>query len=248
MATWATVDLHACLNAWEKMKEIIGPNDKVYVLGDCIDRGSQPWETLKSVYSDPRVRLFKGNHEDMLVKACRDYLEDGEMWCYNSYTNCYYNGGYQTMIDWEIMPDREKWINVLDSLPVFDTYVNKDGITILLSHAGFSPWRDETNREQIYIPSNEKLIWDREHIYDDWDKDEMNDNVLIVHGHTPSQFIANFNCVDWVPGAFWYCNNHKICLDNGGFDSGYFCLLNLDTFDEEIFDFSKDNSKMKEEK
>ena len=71
----------------------------------------------------------------------------------------------------------------------------------------------------------------------------MNGNVLIVHGHTPSQFIADFYGVDWVPGAFWYCNNHKICIDNGGFDSGYFCLLNLDTFDEEIFDFNKDISK-----
>ena len=137
---------------------------------------------------------------------------------------------------------KEKWIKYLDNLPVFDTYVNKDGITILLSHAGFSPWRDESNREQVYIPSNKKLIWDREHTYDDWDEDEMNDNVLIVHGHTPSQFIADFNCVDWVPGAFWYCNNHKICIDNGGFDSGYFCLLNLDTFDEEIFDFNKSSS------
>ena len=225
MATWATADLHACLNAWEKMKEVIGPNDKVYVLGDCIDRGSQPWETLKAVYNDPRVRLLKGNHEDMLIKACRDY-----------------NGGYQTMMDWEIMPDREKWINYLNNLPVFDTYVNKNGITILLSHAGFSPWRDEANREQVYIPSNEKLIWDREHTYDDWDKDEMNDNVLIVHGHNPSQFIADFYGVDWVPGAFWYCNNHKICIDNGGVDSGYFCLLNLDTFDEEIFAFNKGNS------
>lgn len=242
MATWATADLHACLNAWEKMKEIIGPDDKVYVLGDCIDRGSQPWETLKSVYSDPRVRLLKGNHEDMLIKACRDYIEDGEMWSYNSYTDCYYNGGYQTMMDWEIMPDREKWINYLNNLPVFDTYVNKNGITILLSHAGFSPWRDESNREQVYIPSNEKLIWDREHTYDDWDKDEMNDNVLIVHGHNPSQFIADFYGVDWVPGAFWYCNNHKICIDNGGVDSGYFCLLNLDTFDEEIIDLNKGNS------
>ena len=99
MATWATADLHGCLNAWEKMKEIIGPNDKVYVLGDCIDRSPQSWETLKSVYSDPRVHLLKGNHEDMLVKACRNYIEDGEMWSYNSYTNCYYNNKYQTIID-----------------------------------------------------------------------------------------------------------------------------------------------------
>lgn len=240
MAVYACADFHAYPEVYDAIKKILKPEDKVYFLGDACDRGPDSWATIKAIAADPQFVYVKGNHEDMLVEACRDYIEQGEMWDYNSYTLCYRNGGYQTMMDWEIMPDREKWINYLDKLPVFETYTNKDGITIFLSHAGFSPWKSDSNREMIDIPNEEKLIWDREHTYDDWDEDEMG-NVLIVHGHTPSQHIADFNCVDWVPGAFWYCNNHKICLDNGGFDSGYFCLLNLDTFDEEIFDFNKDN-------
>ena len=59
MATWAATDLHGCLNAWEKMKEIIGPNDKVYVLGDCIDRGPQSWEIMKICLSKPAAITLK---------------------------------------------------------------------------------------------------------------------------------------------------------------------------------------------
>ena len=65
MTTWAIADLHGHLEIWKKVKEIISPDDIVYVLGDCVDRGPQSWETLKTVYNDPQARLLKGNHEDM---------------------------------------------------------------------------------------------------------------------------------------------------------------------------------------
>jgi hypothetical protein len=36
-------------------------------------------------------------------------------------------------------------------------------------------------------------------------------------------------------GAYWYCNGHKVDIDNGVFLTGRTVLLNLDTWEEKIF-------------
>jgi hypothetical protein len=37
------------------------------------------------------------------------------------------------------------------------------------------------------------------------------------------------------PGAYFYAKGHKIDIDCGAHFTGYTTLLNLDTFDEEVF-------------
>ena len=43
MAVYAVSDLHGCLEAYKTIKRILRPDDIVYCLGDCGDRGPQPW-------------------------------------------------------------------------------------------------------------------------------------------------------------------------------------------------------------
>ena len=70
MARYAVSDLHGRKDIFDKiMSELIGPNDTLYILGDVVDRGPEPFELLRAAISDPRVKLLKGNHEDMLIKA-----------------------------------------------------------------------------------------------------------------------------------------------------------------------------------
>ena len=231
MAVWAISDLHGHLEIWEKVKEIINPDDEIYVLGDCVDRGPQSWETLKAVYNDPQARLLKGNHEDMLVKACEDYLDDGYMWDYNSYSLCRMNGGADTMESWERDPEREQWVKRLRELPLWEEYTNPSGMNFILCHAGFTPWIEEGNVETT-IPDNETLLWDREHYYSNTYLPLHMEDVIIVHGHTPIHHLADDIEETWLAGAFWYCGNHKVCIDSGGFFSGEFVLLNLDTLED----------------
>ena len=226
MAVWATADLHGHLEIWKKVKEIIGPDDIVYVLGDCVDRGPQSWETLKTVYNDPQARLLKGNHEDMLVKACEDYLEYGT-WDYYSYSLCRMNGGEDTMLSWERDPDREMWLKRLRALPTWDSK-EIDGKYYTFCHAGFTPWFREGTME-CFVPTDRMLIWDREHYLEDWVDGEMDDDIVVVHGHTPIHHLSEDLWVEWESGAFWYCDDHKVCIDSGGFFSGEFILLCLDT-------------------
>jgi hypothetical protein len=38
------------------------------------------------------------------------------------------------------------------------------------------------------------------------------------------------------PGAYVYSGGHKINIDNGGFFTGKFCLYDIETGDEHIFE------------
>ena len=82
------------------------------------------------------------------------------------------------------------------------------------------------------------MIWDRKHFTDDWSKNC--DDILVVHGHTPNCFVHEFlnpevRDAEVSLGAYWYCGGHKVCLDTGAFWTNTTVLLDLDTFDEHIF-------------
>ena len=100
-----------------------------------------------------------------------------------------------------------------------------------MSHAGYTP-------HEMILPSSEDLIWNRDHLWDEWDDNFKNS--IVVHGHTPIQILAKEIGETYEPGALWYCDNHKICIDNAAFYSGDVCLLNLDTFEEHIFSLQEE--------
>jgi serine/threonine protein phosphatase 1 len=77
MARYAVSDLHGRKDIFDKiMSELIGPNDTLYILGDVVDRGPEPFELLRAAMSDPRVKLLKGNHEDMFKNAIYEYTDE----------------------------------------------------------------------------------------------------------------------------------------------------------------------------
>lgn len=229
MSVYALGDLHGHYEIYEKVKDMLKPEDRVYFIGDAGDRGPDSWKCIKAIYNDPQFIYIKGNHEDMLVKACEDYLEDDYAWDYKSYMLCYHNGGKETMESWEADPDRVAWVKRLRDLPTWDSYDLEDK-TYILCHAGMTPWlKGEGEDRGTWIPSDRMLIWDRDHYLEDWESGEMNEDIIVVHGHTPIHYLSKDLWTDWKSGAFWYCNNHKVCIDSGGFFSNEFILLNLDT-------------------
>ena len=235
MATYACGDLHGHMEIYKKIKSMLKPEDKVFFVGDAGDRGPESWACIKAVYEDPQFIFIKGNHEDMLVKACQDYLDDDYMWDYQSYMLCRQNGGQETMEDWERDPDRVVWVKKLRDLPTWDTYEAEDGTVYVLCHAGFTPWFAEGTTE-CFVPTDHELIWDREHYYSNTFLPQHMDDVIVVHGHTPIHYLSMDLNVPWQSGAFWYCSGHKVCLDSGGFFSGEWVLLNLDTKEDVVIE------------
>lgn len=240
MSVYAISDLHGRYDFFEEVKKFLKPEDICYVLGDCGDRGPDGWKTIKAVYDDPQFIYLKGNHEDMMVQSMKDYfyyLEANEVNDFFYYSHAWRltcnNGGRKTFEDWLKTEFPKQWIERLENLPLFITYANSSGKQIYLTHAGFTPWVGET-------PLDEELLWDRNHLIDDWI--ECPEDVYIIHGHTPTPYMDDYlyrkdRVKEFVPGARTYCRGHKINIDCGACFTGYCVLLNLDTFEEKVFSF-----------
>ena len=96
---------------------------------------------------------------------------------------------------------------------------------------------------KLYIPREEDLIWDRYHIRDRGKNDDLAD-CWIIHGHTPTNYLMKlidhaFLLEENDPGAIWY--GKKCCIDAGAYSTGACSLLNLDTWQEEVFQVALSN-------
>lgn len=234
MAIYALGDLHGRLDIYKEIKAFLNPEDKVYFLGDAVDRGPDSWELCKAILDDPQFEYLMGNHEDMLLAAIRSakkYQDTGSQFDNPEFMQCYKNEGAQTVYDCWNDPNRDYYIHLLHNLPYQKLYANECGILVWLSHAGLTP-------NEYSMPGNFDLLWDREHFYDDWNEETFGPCV-VVHGHTPLPYMWNYLCIpqeDRETGAFWYCNAHKICIDTGAYATNIAILLDLDTFDEHLFE------------
>lgn len=211
---------------YEQICNFLNPDDKVIFLGDAADRGTQGWKLIKAIKENPQWTSLMGNHESMLLEAMDEELND---FYGDAAYLLYSNGGYQTLEDWRMEGADRKWVTYLARLPLIEQYTNKDGKSIFLTHAGFTPGADGIHFEPL---DRTRLYWDRDHITDEW----ACDDAIIIHGHTPLASLARRLKVEPKNGAMWYCDGHKCCIDNGSFATGKTCLLDLDTFEEYVFE------------
>ena len=237
MSVWCFSDIHGQRKLFDAVMAKIGEDDTVFFLGDAIDRGPDGWSIFKQIMDDPRITFICGNHEDMMINALWTFPkmrwnQDMEAWNWN--------GNSPTLEG--IRNDDPKvvreYLNRAMNLPIFQIYNSPNGNTFWLSHAGC----DYT--ENLDTLTREHLIWDRSHfLYNMWYHDNP-DNLYIVHGHTPIPILQeemSMFCDDIPrdaeiePGAYFYAGGHKICIDCGAHFTGSTVLLNLDTFDEEVF-------------
>lgn len=227
MSVYAVADLHGRYDLFQMIKNFIGPKDKVYVLGDCGDRGKDGWKIITEVYENPQFVYLKGNHEQMLVAAMRG---DKDL--------CFYNGGKATYQDWKYGAGQHNmaWATKLDKLPLEQVYINKDGKRVVMCHSGYTPHLDQYLWKDNYL-------WDRDHFNDMWDMDYV--DTFMIHGHTPIPYMDEYLYPykregEVAPGALWYSPDdknifHKCNIDCGAVFTGCTTLLNLDTFEQQVF-------------
>lgn len=228
MSTFAVADLHGCYEQWRQIQSFCGDSDRIFVLGDCIDRSLKSLETLKSVLGDSRTTLLCGNHEDMMLQTLIDYF-DGE----NDYGYPWFqNDGYHTFQQWARDGGKKEWISVIKNLPLYATYTNQEGKRILMNHSGAIP----KSGFDMSSCGRKALLWDRKCIAET--KWHGFDDEILIHGHTPIPLMPQFKRfidIEIEPGAFWYCDEHKCNIDNASCYTGAVCLLDLNTWEEHIF-------------
>ena len=230
MAVYACSDLHGNWELWAEIKEFLKPDDILYYLGDATDRGPDGWAILKEMLKDSRINYIAGNHDIMLANRIGNPYSSRIANLHHS------NGGHSTWLDAEEDPEAEAIKIAIRSLPLYAIYENADGLKIFMSHSG-----------STHIDNCEDLIWDRSEYIGTKNYSEYD---VIVHGHTTiPHLIEDLEEVysfyfqeserpvfeEWEGGAYWY-HGYRCDIDCCTIVTRQTVLLNLDTFDEEIFE------------
>lgn len=231
MSVYAVADLHGQYNLWEQIRDYLKPEDKLIILGDCVDRGERGFDILMEACADSRCLVLKGNHELMMQQYLERPADSFGLAVWK------HNGAEATLA---ALPQDEHGkkalLGLLEMMPRYAMY-NK----VLLTHAGCTPTAiDLENFDE------EDLLWDRGHFYDEWKSTPQVETV--VFGHTPipnlEQELENWQIPhenqDGIKLTF--ADGHKICIDAGCFATKHIGLLDLDTF--EIKEFSADESRI----
>ena len=146
--------------------------DKIYVLGDIIDKGPDSIRLAKLLFSMPNVYCIAGNHEYDFLKYYRALMQQTENydWVLEK-LRTYFSDG--TLLDWETV-DR------FDLLPF---YVETD--KFIGVHAGL-PFRDG-----LFLPPEgarpEQLVYDR--VFKEPDILPQG-KMCILYGHTPVRYLT----------------------------------------------------------
>ena len=242
-----------------KVIEYLQPDDKLYFLGDAIDRGPDGIKIMNKLLTDPRVVYLKGNHEEIMAKAIPDAIERGIIHYYGMHWM--QNGGWTTWGTMEHMSDDSKmwYVNKIHQMPTEVIYESPMGHSVILEHAGYSPFVVPT---RIHKP-----LWDRDHFYDAWfggyDYKGLDPKkTFLVHGHTPIQYLeydygykgqTTIKDKEFFkaraaflhgkneefcpkPEVIRYCDGHKFDIDMCTAASDRIALLDLDTFEVKYFD------------
>ena len=253
-------DWHGCGKLARKVFDFLQSNDKLYFLGDAIDRGPHGMYILDKLLNDPRVVFIKGNHEDMMEKLCDGCKnEDDYYWNWDHNGIWEANGGTSTFCNFinNTQEKREWYINKIKNLPKEACYINHRGQIIIMNHAGYL--KNKFNSNWDSKREGDPYFWDRTHFNDAWDKSEEKEDVFLVHGHTPVQYLKfhygyngkpattaeDFNAkreffyskeCTHKPTIIRYCDGHKFDIDMCTVYSKRIALLNLDTFEEIYID------------
>ena len=258
---YTSSDWHGNGDLGLRVLDWLSADDKLYFLGDAIDRGPDGIKLMGALISDPRVTYLKGNHEAFLEKYVPDLVNENEEEEEDNDAFCWFgnpadlwledNGGRATYNSLcEKTKEEQLWyVNQIKQMPLEERYVTKDGKVIILEHAGYTPGMTRGYRHDP--------LWDREHFNEDWWEEKYSDFYL-VHGHTGVQHLKFFygyngqlpmteedmkhkydwykEDTDYKPEVINYCNNHKFDIDMCTIASNRIALLDLDTFETIYFD------------
>ncbi|MBQ7500537.1 MAG: metallophosphoesterase [Clostridia bacterium] len=223
--TYVMSDIHGMLyKFFELFNKIggIGERDRLYILGDFIDRGSNGILILQSIMNRPRIIPLIGNHETIALPFFRDICGGTNVETLmksDRFANWSANGGDETLKEF-IDLGKEQQLKLTECIGSFlyseDITVN--GQRYHLSHS-LPEYSDDFDIKNI--PQTE-LIWGEPDYDIRYDPD-----VIFITGHTPTGLIDPA-----YKGRIWRGNGH-IAIDCGAaFDGGRLGCICLETMEE----------------
>ncbi|MBE6738306.1 MAG: hypothetical protein E7566_06620 [Ruminococcaceae bacterium] len=188
--TYVVSDLHGypVERIGRKLSEIgFSPEDNLYVLGDCIDRGSDGLKIIRWIMSCPNVILLMGNHESMLLKN-RGLFEGDRIPCASELTGAkrnYYsvwvsNGGFATMDAMQQYTHAQirYMLDYIEKAPLYKE-IEVGGKKYILCHSGLGDFNTD---KKLSDYSEYDLLWSRPSLETRY----YEDGTIVVFGHTPT--------------------------------------------------------------
>lgn len=177
--TYIMSDIHGDYTKFLKMLKKINfsNNDVLYILGDIMDRGKQPFNILGYIIKHKNIHLILGNHEVFLI----DYYEENEKWEWLQ------NGGSKTFTQFMYKDyiQQEFLYNFIKNLPSCIILDNK----YILSHAGLyiPPLCDNLSINSLIHLLGDKFLYHRQTI----GKEKQYKHYTQICGHNTIQSILN---------------------------------------------------------
>ncbi len=196
-------DIHGCLDLFDRLLDQVapGPDDRLILLGDLIDRGPDSFGVIERVLALrpvlPQLTVLRGNHEQMLL----DYLTGRDTLMFLA------NGGGATLSSYrragfDTIPDEHR-----DFFAGLPSLHREDGFIFV--HAGLRPGIPVDQQQE------DDLLWIRgPFLHSDWDF-----GATVVFGHTPQAGIlrrpgrigldtgavygGSLSCLDLTSGRCW---------------------------------------------
>lgn len=211
--TFVVSDIHGREDRFDTILDQIefSDNDSLYILGDVIDRNPDGISLLKRIMKMTNAHMLLGNHELMMLEACKNpgFANMGR-W--------YWNGGQTTYEQFSALPeyDQKEILDYIESLPL-NLEVTVNGINYLLVHGIPEDSVLQCNYER-YDNLLQAIVWVRIS-----DETPIPDDKIVIFGHTPTDHYQ-----DKHPLQIW-CGDHRIGIDCGAaYSHGRLACLRLD--------------------
>ncbi len=192
--TYLISDIHGCYKQFRALltKIAFTNEDELFILGDVVDRGPEPIQTLRFIMEHPNMTLLMGNHEAVMgtvlrrlaaeiteesiekltpdvLEACADWMQDGGSVTLEQFRRL----GRTVQAD--IM-------NYLEDIPYYQTF-EYGGKLYILVHAGLANF-DVRKELEKYQPGD--FLWERP----DYEREYFpGGRIVLATGHTPTPII-----------------------------------------------------------
>lgn len=175
-------DIHGCYNEFMELLKLINlsDDDKLYILGDVIDRGPEPIRCIQHIMEHKNIEFILGNHEDMMLKYYSSFGTKDFDACK---CNWWKNGGAITDYQYNLLSDDKKSA-IYDFMIKSRLFVmlNINNEDFLLVHAGIYPYNMDLI-SNLKRQDRDDFLW----IRDNFLTNEITLPFKVVFGHTPVQ-------------------------------------------------------------
>lgn len=229
-------DIHGNYQILEHILNYCNEKDEIYFLGDAIDRGPDGYKCMEKLIEDKRVTYIRGNHEQMLIDAWKEY--NSSETDYDDIMLYVSNGGRSTWEDIiKLGPKAKEFINKLKIKMIDYKILEVNNAIFVLTHSGIDPIdivgiSEEDKKTEEF---RNKIIWNREHFLHNCYDESLVNNVYIIHGHTPIEYLSRKRREELCQlRPFIYDSGYKVDIDMGTFSTGVSALLTIDAANDII--------------